>query len=84
MFGGEKMVAVHERMEQVRIKKGVTKTHIAKVCGHTPQWYYAISTGRRTPNVNSVQKIANALEVEASIFFKDELSDTRNEDKNLA
>lgn len=72
------MKPVYKRIEEIRIRKGVTKTHIAKRCGKSVAWYYGISTGKRIPNVESLQDIANALEVNIKIFFEDELSVTRN------
>lgn len=73
------MKPVYERIEEIRKNKGVTKTHIAKRCGKTVSWYYGISVGRRIPDVNALQEIANALEVDVRIFFADELSDTLND-----
>ncbi|WP_336822991.1 helix-turn-helix transcriptional regulator [Sporosarcina sp. USHLN248] len=75
------MKPVHLKIEEIRTRKGVTKTHIAKECGKTVAWYHGISVGRRIPNVESLQAIANALEVDIKDFFENELSDTLNEDK---
>ncbi|TCZ76150.1 XRE family transcriptional regulator [Paenibacillus albiflavus] len=72
------MKPVHQKVEEVRVSKGVTKTHIAKKCGKTTSWYHGISTGRRTLNVDSLQQIATALDVDIRIFFENELSDTLN------
>jgi len=68
---------VHEKIEEIRKRKGVTKTHIAKKCNKTVAWYYGISTGRRTANVDTLQQIADALEVDVRDFFEDKLSVTR-------
>ncbi|MET3657889.1 helix-turn-helix domain-containing protein [Sporosarcina psychrophila] len=72
------MKPVYERIEEIRKRKGVTKTHIAKSCGKTVSWYYGISVGRRTPDVDSLQEIADALEVDIRVFFGDELSVSLN------
>lgn len=72
------MKPVYERIEDIRKSKGVTKTHIANCCGKTVSWYYGISVGRRIPDVNALQEIADALEVDVRIFFANELSDTLN------
>lgn len=69
---------IHERIEAIRIRKGVTKTHIAKSCGRSIGWYHGISTGRRKPSVDYLEKIADALEVDVKVFFDKELSDTLN------
>lgn len=74
------MKPVHQRIEEIRISKGVTKTHIAKKCGKTVAWYHGISTGRRQPNVESLQQIADALETDVRNFFGDEVSETLNSD----
>jgi transcriptional regulator with XRE-family HTH domain len=75
---------VYKKIEEIRKRKGVTKTHIAKHCGKTVAWYYGISTGKRTPNVDSLQQIADALEVDVRIFFEDELSDSLNKNQTTA
>ncbi|WP_281659096.1 helix-turn-helix transcriptional regulator [Halobacillus sp. Cin3] len=68
------MKPVYEKIEDIRKSKGVTKTHIAKRCGKTVAWYYGISKGKRQPNVESLQEIAKALDVDVRIFFEDSLS----------
>lgn len=70
------MKPVYLKIEEIRISKGVTKTHIAKSCGKTVAWYYGISTGKRIPNVESLQMIAEALEVDVRDFFENDLSVT--------
>ncbi len=75
------MKPVHLKIEEIRISKGVTKTHIAESCGKTVAWYYGISVGRRVPNVESLQEIAKALEVDVRDFFEHELSDTLNDEE---
>ncbi|RKD22585.1 hypothetical protein BEP19_10005 [Ammoniphilus oxalaticus] len=72
------MKPVHLKIEEIRIRKGVTKTHIANKCGRTVAWYHGISTGRRQPNVEALQQIAKALETDIRNFFEYELSDTHN------
>jgi len=72
---------IHEKIEQIRIKKGVTKTFIAKKCGRTPTWYTDISNGRRGISVEALKQIADALEVDVRIFFSEKLSVTQNSDK---
>lgn len=73
------MKPVYLKIEEIRIQKGVTKTHIAKRCGKSVSWYHGISTGRRIPNVESLQEIAIALEVDIKDFFENELSVPLNE-----
>ncbi|UOF90847.1 helix-turn-helix transcriptional regulator [Fodinisporobacter ferrooxydans] len=70
------------KIEEIRKKKGVTKTHIAKKCGRSVSWYCGIATGRRKPNVDSIRMIAEALDVDVRIFFDQQLSETLNNAKN--
>ncbi len=70
------VIPVHDRVEQVRMRKGVSKAHIARKCGHSISWYSDLSKGRRGMSVKALQDIAVALEVNAKIFFDDDISDT--------
>jgi len=72
------MEPVHEKIESIRKEKGVTKTFIAQKCNKTVAWYHGISTGKRKANVDSLQEIADALEVDVRIFFENKLSVTQN------
>ncbi len=63
------MKPVHMRIEEIRKSKGVTKTHIARRCNKTTAWYCGIASGRRKANVESLQMIADALEVPVREFF---------------
>jgi transcriptional regulator with XRE-family HTH domain len=72
------MTPVYIRVEEIRKRKGVTKTHIARHCGRSISWYQDISKGRRNMSVDALQKIAEALEVPISSFFEDEVSETRS------
>lgn len=78
------MKPVYLKIEEIRVSKGVTKTHIAKSCDKTVAWYYGISTGKRVPNVESLQMIADALEVDIRDFFDNNLSVTLNKKMRLA
>lgn len=78
------MTAVHQKIEEIRIQKGVTKTHIARKCGKSVSWYCGISSGRRKANVESLKQIADALEVDVRIFFDNELSVTLNKKQKPA
>lgn len=70
------MTPVHIKLEEVRQRKGVTKAHIARHCGHSVAWYHDIATGRRNLSVSALLKISEALEVPASIFFDSEVRET--------
>jgi len=74
---------LHEKIEQVRKSKGVTKTFIARKCGRTPTWYTDISNGRRGVSVEALKQIANALDVDIRIFFSDDLSVAHKSDEEV-
>ncbi len=73
-------MTINEKVEQIRISKGVTKKHIAEKCGHTPAWYTDIVKGRSI-KVDTLQKVADALDVDIRIFFEKELSVTHKNEK---
>ena len=73
-------MTINEKIEHIRQRKGVTKKHIAEKCGHTPAWYTDIVKGRPI-KVDTLQKIADALEVDIRIFFEENLSVTRKKEQ---
>lgn len=68
---------IHEKIELIRSRKGITKKHIAERCNRTSAWYTGISQGRTKIDVNTLIKIADALDVDVKVFFDDELSESR-------
>ena len=70
------MSTVYLNIEEIRKRKGVTKSHIARSCGHTPQWYSKVSKGEIVLDVNKLELIASILEVDVTVFFNNKLSDT--------
>lgn len=72
------MAQVHLKIEEIRARKGVTKSHVARGCGKTPQWYTKVSKGIITLDVNTLQQIADVLEVDVKNFFDNKLSVTLN------
>ncbi|MBG9772383.1 helix-turn-helix domain-containing protein [Brevibacillus laterosporus] len=78
------MCNIHLRIEEIRKQKGVTKTHIARKCGRSISWYCGISSGRRKVKTESLNQIAEALEVDVRIFFENKLSVTLNSSKQPA
>jgi len=74
---------MYEKIELIRQRKGVTKTHIANKCNKTSAWYTDISHGKIRINVEVLQQIADALEVDVKIFFEDDLSVTHNKAKQI-
>lgn len=72
---------LHERIDAIRESKGITQTHVARVCGRNPQWYYDIKTGHSTIKAEDLPNIAKALGVDMSVFFDKKLSVTQNNEK---
>lgn len=64
-------------IENIRKKKGITKTHIAKHCDKSVSWYADIAKGRRRLFVDDLLGISEAMDVEVTIFFDKKLSVTR-------
>lgn len=48
-------------MEDMRRRKGITKTHIARHCGHSVTWYQDIAKGRRKVYLDDAILIAEAV-----------------------
>jgi transcriptional regulator with XRE-family HTH domain len=67
---------VHENVERIRKAKGVTKTHIANKLGLTLQGYRHIASGDVRLDVERLEIIADALDVEPAIFFDNKLTES--------
>lgn len=72
---------LHEKIDAIRRKKGITQKHVADVCGKNSQWYYDMKIGRSSVKGEDLGNIAKALGVDVSIFFEDELSVTHKNEK---
>lgn len=68
---------LHEKIDAIRVSKGITQKHVADVCGKSSQWYYDLKIGRSSVKGEDLGLIAEALGVEVTVFFDDELSATR-------
>lgn len=73
------MNPVIKRIEETRVKKGVTKTHIAKHCKRSVSWYNDISKGRRRMYLDDIFLVAEALGEKPEYFFRQKLSVSRNQ-----
>lgn len=78
------MSVVHLKIEEIRERKGVTKSHIARGCERTPQWYSKVSKGAIVLDVITLERIADVLEVDVKVFFENKLNVTFNSEKKLA
>jgi transcriptional regulator with XRE-family HTH domain len=69
---------VLDRIEVIRSRRGITKSHIARYCNKTPSWYTGIITGRRNLLLEDAYLIAEAMEVEINDLVGSQVSETRN------
>ncbi len=72
---------VVRNIEQLRKRKGITKTHIGNYCGKTGAWYGDIVRGRRRVYLSDVFMIAEAMDEDIKIFFDPKLSVTLSKKK---
>lgn len=72
---------LHEKIDAIREKKGITQKHVSDVCGKNSQWYYDMKIGRSSVKGEDLGNIAKALGVDVSVFFNDKLSVTHNCEK---
>ncbi|CAM3710006.1 helix-turn-helix transcriptional regulator [Cohnella lubricantis] len=72
------MNPIINRIEEIRVKKGVTKTHIAKHCNRSVSWYNDIAKGRRRMYLEDIIPVAEALGEKPEYFFRQKLSESRN------
>lgn len=67
---------IHESVEQMRIKKGVTKSFLANKLGVSLMTYCHIAKGNVRLDVERLKIISEALDVDPGVFFKDELTES--------
>ncbi len=68
-------MGANENIERVRVAKGVTKTFIANKLGMSLQGYRYLASGQVRLDVERMQVIAKALNVNSAIFLDDKLTD---------
>lgn len=57
------MNTIGERIKQTRIRKGITQKELAEKLGTTPQNLAQYESGKRNPKLETIKKIAQALNV---------------------
>ncbi len=57
------------RLKELRIKKGITQSHLAEITGIDPKHISHIETGRSFPKADLIEKLANALDVDYTKLF---------------
>lgn len=59
-----------ERVRELRKDKGLSQEQLAEKIHRDPRTVVAIEGGKRNPTLNTINKIAKALDSEISILFK--------------
>jgi transcriptional regulator with XRE-family HTH domain len=76
------LIPVHERIEQIRVQKGVPKAFLARRLGITPMGYHYLATGRSPISTDRLQVIAEALGVDPRDFLCPELNNSVSKGKD--
>jgi transcriptional regulator with XRE-family HTH domain len=66
------LTAFGQELRSLRKAKGATLRGLAKACGRSPGYLSQIETGSVIPSLDTVSRIATALNVELSWFFPNE------------
>ncbi|MDW0113816.1 helix-turn-helix transcriptional regulator [Sporosarcina saromensis] len=67
---------VHENLKKIRIAKGVTQTHLAKVLKVTTMTYSRLENGETKIDVERLKILSRALDINVGIFFDNKLTDS--------
>lgn len=70
------MKPIYKQIEFLRQRKGITQTHLARVCGKPPQWYQAIKSGKTQLKAEDFRLLVQALEVDPTYFFDYKVSES--------
>ncbi|MFY2158226.1 helix-turn-helix domain-containing protein [Cytobacillus firmus] len=73
---------IHLNVEKIRKARGVTKTHIAQALNLSLQGYRHIASGSVRLDVERLKIIGSVLNVNPSVFFDNELTDSVVFDSN--
>lgn len=61
---------ISKNIKRIRIKKGLTQLHAAKMCGMLEPQYRRYENGKSNPRASTVERIASALNVPVSELYK--------------
>jgi transcriptional regulator with XRE-family HTH domain len=67
---------IHDNVRKIREAKGVTKTHLSKQLHMSVMGYSHIEKGNTRLDVERLAVIANILNVEVSVFYDIELTES--------
>ncbi|WP_270599253.1 helix-turn-helix domain-containing protein [Faecalicoccus pleomorphus] len=62
---------IEDKIRQARLRKGITQNQIAEKIGISQPTYAQWENGKRKPKLETLKKIADALEVPVSILYDD-------------
>ncbi|MBL4734709.1 MAG: helix-turn-helix transcriptional regulator [Flavobacteriales bacterium] len=62
---------VGQRIKAIRNKLTISQTELGLRVGKDRQYVYKIEKGKVTPNITTVMILLIALDISASVFFKD-------------
>ena len=61
---------IGKNIKRIRIKKGLTQLHAAKLCGMLEPQYRRYENGKSNPRASTVERIVSALNVPVSELYK--------------
>lgn len=61
---------ISKNIKRIRIKKGLTQLHAAKMCGMFEPQYRRYENGKSNPRASTVDRIASALNVPVSELYE--------------
>ncbi|WIF94457.1 helix-turn-helix domain-containing protein [Caminicella sporogenes] len=63
-------MGIGEKIREERIKKGLKQCQLANKAGISNTYLSDIEVGRTTPSIKTLMKIAQALDVDCTVFLK--------------
>lgn len=70
----------HNRLEYERQRKGLTQDEISKKAGIARSTYGNYATGRREPDLKTIEKLADALDIDVSLLLIGRTIENKNAD----
>src|SRR5574344_1896380 len=64
-----------KNIKYYRYKKSYSQEKLGELCDLSARYISAIECGRYSPTINTIEKIANALRIEASYLFDKDIED---------
>ncbi|HGU6173175.1 TPA: helix-turn-helix domain-containing protein [Escherichia coli] len=75
---------LNERLKKIRKERGLSLRALAEKSGISKSTLNDIETGKSNPSVETLTKIAKALNIEISYFFSDENDTMNNQDLDFS